>query len=323
MTKRLFVLPLIAVLLAGCGGSANEEEIVFISPKGAPTLAFYDQGVNPNFVTSGEPSAVLAELQKNDKDVVIFDSINGLKSIKANNANFGLAKIITGGNFYLAGIDKTADDKGVYPLPAADDVVVSFGQNLIPDVVYSKLCSDYWHIENNAKYVASVTDALAVLTSGQYSGGKVDYVFIAEPALTTAINKADANTFGKVSVVRNIRSEWKAYSGQDGIAQAGVFVNKASLETKPNKLKDFFTKLEDRIDTAISNPDVAKASLDLYGSATEQVARFGFNSTIMSKVQKDDRNGFGLVSSAESIDVNSFLESLGQSTFDDSYFVTI
>lgn len=323
MTKRIIVLPIISIMLAGCSGNTPVENVKTICPTGAPALAFYDQGVNADFVTSSTPTNVLAELQKNDYDCVVFDSINGLKSIKKNSANYQLAKIITGGNFYLACIGKEADAEGNYPLPTSDDVVVSFGQNLIPDLVYSRLCSEYWHIENNAKYVASVADALAVLVSGKYSGGDADYVFIAEPALTTAINKTDAATYGKVGVVKNIRSEWKAYSGQDGLAQAGIFVNKDSIVNKEAKLKEYMRSLESRIDIAIKNPTTVKATMDAHLTTAEQASRFGFNSNIVSKVQANNNNGFGLVSPSETIDVNAFLTSLGQETFGSEYFVTL
>ena len=324
MTKKLFVLPLMALMIAGCGNNqVPEEELKIICPTGAPALAFYTEANNENFVTSSTPTNVAAELQKNDYDVVVFDSINGLNSIKKNNSNYKLAKIITGGNFFLAGINKTPDEHGIYPLPTADDVVVSFGQNLIPDAVYSTLCSEYWHIENKANYVAGATDALATLKTGKYSGQDVDYVFIAEPALTTAMKDQNADTFGKVSIVRNIQEEWKKYSGQDGISQAGIFVHQNAIENKKGKLRELLSKVSDNIEVAVNNPDLAAASINLYGELSDQAARFGFNANVVKLVQKDGRNGFGLVDQTRSINTNEFLESLGKPTFSSEFFVEL
>lgn len=321
MNKSKYLL-FISVLLTGCA-KTNPQTIKTVCPSGAPALAFYDQGNNADFVTNSTPTNVLAELQKNEFDFVVFDSINGLKSIKKNSSNFALAKIITGGNFYLVSINKTPDISGNYPLPTNNDIVVSFGQNLIPDIVYSRLCTDFWHIDNNAKYVSSVQDALAVLVSGKYSGGAVDYVFIAEPALTNALNKKDAATFGKVNIVKNIKEEWKKYSGQDGLAQAGIFVNKESLETKKNELSAYMRDIEKRIKLAIENPEEVKKTMDSLYSIEQQTSKFGFNSNLVNKVQEEGRNGFGLVSANENIDVNAFLTKLGQATFEDKYFVTL
>lgn len=331
MTKKLFILAFIPFLAVSCKGKNDAEEegaLKILCPSGAPALAFYDQGNNPNFETKKQPQLVLAELQKNDYDVVVFDSITALKTIKSheeeNGVNYKLAKIITGGNFHLVCINKEKDSSGNYPLPGAGDRIVSFGQGLIPDLVYTKLASDYWHIDNTPTYCgSSVAEAQAVLKAGTIGGDPVDYVFIAEPALTAAETDSEAPTFGKVGRVRNIRADWKAYSGQDGLAQAGIMVNAKALEKKPNALKAFMTELDSRLDVTINNPNVAAASLDVFGDADAQQDKFGFKSPLVKKLQGNGVNGFGMVAPTETIDVNAFLTSLGQPTFDDKYFVNI
>ena len=93
MTKKILTLLLLSgITLTGCNkNNANSEGVIkFISPVGAPALAFYDQGNNPYYDTKSVPSQVAAQLQKKDYDVVVFDSINGLKSIKNNEEENGL-----------------------------------------------------------------------------------------------------------------------------------------------------------------------------------------------------------------------------------------
>ena len=114
MTKKLIFLPLIGLMLSSCGDKPLNE-IKVITPSGAPALAFYDQGLNPNLTIDSTPTNVAAQLQKNEYDVVIFDSINGLKSLKKNNnTNYALGRIITGGNFFLVGINKEADSESFH-----------------------------------------------------------------------------------------------------------------------------------------------------------------------------------------------------------------
>ncbi len=315
MKIKRIILPFVAITLSACGGPIEEITIRTISPAGAPTLAFYDQGSNDNFETNSTPSNVLAELQTNFYNAVIFDSINALKSIKNNNLDFKLAKLITGGNFYLASIDKAEGE-----MPSADDVIVSFGENLIPDLVYLKL-SEHWGIENTPFYVPSVSEALGVLKTGVYASKPVDYVFIAQPALNIALNDVNAATYGKVKVVKNIRAEWQEYTGQTAIPQAGLFIRASHYDLNPTIFEEYVEAMVERIDVAIDDPASAKAALDQFGDEQAQAAKFGFNSNIMLTTQSGGANGFGLVRGTEEVDVNEFLETLGLATFDDFYFL--
>lgn len=317
MKIKTILLPLVAITLSACGSPTEEITIRTISPAGAPTLAFYDQGNNENFVTNSTPSNVLAEFQTNYYNTIVFDSINALKSIKTNNLDFKLAKLITGGNFYLVSIDKPEGQ-----MPTAEDVVVSFGENLIPDLVYRKL-SEYWGIENTPYYVPSVSEALAVLKTGLHASQQVDFVFIAQPALNIAKNDVNAVTYGKVKVVKNIRSEWETFTGQSAIPQAGLFVRNSQYELNPAIFQDYVDDIVARIDVAIDEPALAKAALDEYGDAAAQAGKFGFNSNIMLTTQSGGANGFGLVRGTEEVDVNEFLTTLGLEGFDSSYFLDL
>lgn len=317
MKIKSILLPLVAIALSACNTQYEDITIRTISPAGAPTLAFYDQGNNDNFVTNSTPSNVLAEFQTNFYNAIVFDSINALKSIKNNGLDFKLAKLITGGNYYLASIDK---DEGV--MPSETDVVVSFGEGLIPDLVYRKL-SEYWQITNTPYYVPSVSEALAVLKTGVYASQNVDFVFIAQPALNTALGDQAAATYGRVRVVKNIRAEWETFTGQTAIPQAGLFIRNSHYQLNPVVFGDYVDDMLTRIDVAIDEPAVAKAAMDEYGDTPTQAAKFGFNSNIMLTTQSAGANGFGLVRGSEEVDVNAFLSELGLEQFADSYFLDL
>ena len=144
MKTKLILLPLIAIALASCGGSNQgstsliDITIKTISPAGAPALAFYDKGNDENFETNSTPTNVLAQFALNNYNAIVFDSVSGLRTIKKNGYGFRLAKYITGGNYYIASINKEATD-----VPQSTDKIVSFGENLLPDMVFKKLYSNW------------------------------------------------------------------------------------------------------------------------------------------------------------------------------------
>ena len=330
MTKKLFVLTLIPFLMVSCKGKDGiiEGDIKFACPTGAPALAFYNQGNNPNFITNSESGIIGAELQKNDCDVVVYPAMDGLKTIKdnieTNGINYRLARIVTGGNFYLISVNKTPGEGGAIPLPSESDYVVSFQENKLPDKVFKKLCSDLWHINPSMHYVDNASQIGGVLKTGKHAGNNVDYIVAPEPAVTRMMLNTEADTYGKLAIAKSIRSEWKALTGLDGIVQAGLFVNKTTLETKQNKIKDFLNQVTDNMETAINNPEIAAASINVYSTeATVQNEKFGFYASDVINVQADGHNGFGLLKKSESLDVNEFLTSMGMATYPEEYFVNI
>lgn len=330
MTKKLFVLAFVPFLLISCKGkdSLVEGDIKFACPTGAPALAFFNQGNNPYFITNSESGVIGAELQKNECDVVVYPAMDGLKTIKENQEingiNYRLAKIITGGNFYLISVNKTPGEGGEIPLPSESDYVVSFQENKLPDKVFKKLCSDHWYINPSMHYVDNATMIGGVLKTGKHAGNNVDYIVAPEPAVTRMMLNTGAETYGKLAIVKSIRSEWKALTGLDGIVQAGLFVNKNTLETKQTKIKEFMNQVADNMETAINNPDVAAASINVYSTDTsKQNEKFGFFASDVINVQADGHNGFGLLKKSESLDVNAFLTSMGMATYPEEYFVNI
>lgn len=320
MTKKLFVSLLSLALLTSCGGGTSqveESDIKFISPTGAPALAFYDQGNNENYVTNSTPSLVLAELQANYYDIVVAPVFGGLKSIKANNADFALAQVITGGNFFLVGVNKEANE-----LPTSSSYIVAFAEQDVTGMVFKKLANEKWNIgTENVHFVSGAADTLPILKTGKHAGTQVDYVLTAEPVFTNA--KANKDEGVTLVETYNIQNEWKALTSQDGLVQAGVFIRKTSYSAKPNKTKAFFTDLNTRLTTALTKPEEVKTALHEFNEdLTKQAARFGFNENLAFNLLKNG-NRFGLVSPETKLDVNSFLVSLGQTAYSNGYFITI
>lgn len=315
MNKKLtFTLLASTFLLAACDPGITPSTLThnFVSPSGAPSLALYTMFEDDtNYQTKSNPQLVSAELLGNNFNYVIFDSINGLRAIEKNEANFKLYGLLTGGNYFLAGIDKNAGS-----IPSEDDYIISFGQGLIPDIVYNYL---YPEAPVDA-YVSATADAASVLKDGMYQGNEVDYVFIAEPSLTSAMNDTSANTHGRVSVIANIKEEVEAKTGMPGMPQAGLFVRYDGFYKDHQKEIDkYLSFIDTNIDNAIDHPDVVRDYLNQFDQDAVKL-KFGYNANIVYALQQNGQNRFGLVRASErdAIDINEFLTIIGQPTVDPS-----
>lgn len=294
--------------LAGCGNSNNDSseqyKLSFITPTGAPTVAFYQAAVDGLLTTNDKPANVGAQLQNDQYDGVVFDFYNGLKSIKNNNGDYKLVRIITGGNFYLVGINKTE-------APSKDDYIVSFGENLLPDLVYKSIYGE--EIASATHYVNGVADCGGILESGLHNGNAVDYVLVAQPVLFAKLSSSPIKD--QLTVVHSLRDKWEEKTGQTAIPQAGLFLNKTKYEAHTSEFDGFLDEFEDAINTCIEDPQTMKTAIESLGDQQAQKDIFGYTAAVAYNVQKDNANGFALVSSEdhEKLNIQDFLDALGKS----------
>src|SRR5574344_152862 len=303
-------LALASMMLVSCGGT-DTNTFKLLSPAGAPTLALYTWASDKQVETTTTPANVKNALLTTNYDFIVFDSITALQVITANDSatDYRYVLPITGGNFYLAGIDKA-----VGSVPTIDDNIVSFGQNLVPDLVYRSIYGD--DLADATNYVASVAEAKAILSTGLYEGEAVDYVFIAQPALFATLNDKNASTYGKVTVIDNIQDKWETKTGQKGIPQAGLFVRESFYKNNTKLVSTVVNEVRDNIETACDNPSAVKTVMQEFGEVEAQSMRFGFTAAVAYALQKDDQNQFGLVYPGTELDVNTFLTSIGKKTID-------
>ncbi len=315
MKKIILPIVVIAALLSSCTTETIDSSSVdgssiynkIYSPTGAPAIAFYDQGTNSNFETNQTPANVLAQLTQDNYGMIVFDFYNGLNTLLNYEGHYKLARIITAGNLYLVGINKTTQ-------PTSDDYIVSFGEGLIPDLAYKYLYDD--EIVANTSYVSSTTEAGAVLAAGIYQGEAVDYVVVAQPTLNTILNNEDAATYGQLTVIASFKDMWYEKTGQNGIPQAGLFINMNYYEQYQSYYDEQLALLDDRIDTCINDPITMKSVMDSQLSEDEQSLLFGFTSSVAYNVQANEEtpNGFALLGSDETIDISAFFSILGITT---------
>ena len=340
--SKIIFLPALAVsFLASCNGGGEptdsstepiiiREPLKILSPQGAPALALYTEYENPDYVTRTDPKLVNAELQKNEFDIIVAPVFGAMKAIKNFNCDFGLARVLTGGNFYLVGVNKTAEDR-----PTADSYIVGFAETDVTGMSFKKLFSDHWHLGegSNLHWVDNAQATLGILKSGKHMGNTVDYVLTAEPVFTNAKTQLDEG----VSLVEtyDIRKEWKDFSGQENMVQAGLFIRKSTLAKEQekdqrvtrwfkNNIKAFMNRVELNIANALGTETISDVVAELSKhTIAEQKERFGYNANLVNALQSGGKNRFGLVSKDAEPDVNAFMTTLGVEAYPDSYFVTV
>lgn len=296
MKKHLLLLTL-PMMLASCNQKVDTSSLTIISPSGAPCLALYNYAITGQLTTNSNAPSVGAQLLNDQYDVVVFDFLNGLKRLKTNNGHYKLARILTGGNLYLIGINKDSEHAN----PNEGDYVVSFGDaNSLPNVALRKI---YNESVNNIDYVSAVSDIAPILKTGKKSGVDVDYVVIAEPLLTTVMSTLDPNNYTKVS----LREKWgEKFATTPFIPQAGMFFNMNSYEEKKSMYNQFLDDIDDDIDLAIDNPLEVKSIMEQIGDEEKQKETFSFTANQVYNVQKDQKNGFALVGSDDEFSLQDF-----------------
>jgi len=303
----MFSLLMVIGVLTSCNNGQIENYKKIMCPTGAPSICFYekiDQGLE-----TGKATLVKSQLLTNNYGSVVFDFYNGLKLLKNKenydfSKDFKLARILTGGNFYLVGINKDVE-------PDTTSKIVSFSKNSLPDLVYKKIYGE--SIYSNTEHVADNEAASAILASGLYNAESVDYVVIAEPALTKVMENKDAPTYGKLHVISSLKNKWKDLTNQTCIPQAGLFVRQDYYDSYKNYFNTYFDEIDNSINNVILNPNIVKETIDKkIDGSFKQKSLFGFDTDTYYSVMKEDKNGFAIVDKTESknIDIQVFLSSL-------------
>ena len=244
-------------------------------PAGAPALAFYKEAADDNFMTNSVPANIIAMMNDDGPDIVVIDTLSGLKAIN-NGVDYLLAANLTFGNFYLAATGH--DDDGVMD---SDDVIVLFGEKQNPDLLFHYLYGEQF--DDNLEYVANVQDAAKCLIMGEnlLTDRKTDYVLLAQPALSAALRKnADAYVYA------DIQSLYQEKCGEEMI-QASIFVNKNSDK---KLVSAYLDKLAADIDVLLSDAEVLYA-VDL--GREEFASVYGIDVDTAVEVLRDN-NGLGL-----------------------------
>lgn len=220
--KKVFLLSLIPLVLCGCGRKDKYKDLRFVVPTGAPAIAMSAFAEIKGFETVTDPSTIVPMMAAEQVDVAVLPTNVGVTAINAKKVPYKLLCTITFGNLYVASTGK--DDDGVMD---ADDYIVSFQQGAVPDKIFHYVYGT--EFDSALHYVSGAADAAKCLKTGKNladESKQVDYVLLAEPALTKVLE-----TTPTASVYADLQALYKEKSEGLILTQASVFV-RSTLEEK-------------------------------------------------------------------------------------------
>ena len=220
--KKVFLLSLIPLVLCGCGRKDKYKDLRFVVPTGAPAIAMSAFAEIKGFETVTDPSTIVPMMAAEQVDVAVLPTNVGVTAINTKKVPYKLLCTITFGNLYVASTGK--DDNGVMD---ADDYIVSFQQGAVPDKIFHYVYGT--EFDSALHYVSGAADAAKCLKTGKNladESKQVDYVLLAEPALTKVLESTPT-----ASVYADLQALYKEKSEGLILTQASVFVRSA-LEEK-------------------------------------------------------------------------------------------
>ncbi len=220
--KKLVLLSLIPLVLCGCGRKDKYKNLRFVVPTGAPAIAMSAFAEVKGFETVTDPSTIVPLMAAEQVDVAVLPTNVGVTAINVKKVPYKLLCTITFGNLYVASTGK--DEDGVM---SADDYIVSFQQGAVPDKIFHYVYGT--ELDSALHYVSGAADAAKCLKTGKNladESKQVDYVLLAEPALTKVLE-----TTPTASVYADLQALYKEKSEGLILTQASVFVRSA-LEEK-------------------------------------------------------------------------------------------
>lgn len=313
--KKILTL-LLCLTLFGCSNDNHENRpLSIVVPSGAPSLAFYNELNNSSFNT-GDAQSILPELKSdNGSGIIVIDTVNGIKALNTG-ANYKLAATITFGNFYIAATGN--DENGVME---DGDYIVVFSQGATPDLIFHYIYGN--DLDSNLHYVQAVSDASTCLIKGinitdDYKNADdkpyVDYVMIAEPALTAALSQNK-----NASVYSNIQEEYVKKSQGLQMIQASVFV---SNKLSDSQINEYLNSLENIINALLKEPSLfSNATSELEDTEVKEI--FGIpNSKIALKVLENNSIGLGYKKAYDNKDaIDTFVSIFGMEETSEEIYI--
>lgn len=215
--RKLLILSLMPIILASCGKHMYDDykKWVYVTPTGAPAIAMSFFSGFENFQTNSDPTNILAMMTKGNADLAVLPTNVGVQAIRQGNLPYKIHSTLTHGNIYIA---STGNDKN--GIMDADDYIVSFQKGAVPDKIFHFVYGETY--ENALHYVSNAQEAAKCLKMGKNladDGKTVDYVVLAEPALTNVLE-----TTPNASQYADLQELYKVKSGGKEFYQASLFV---------------------------------------------------------------------------------------------------
>ncbi|MBR6442472.1 MAG: ABC transporter substrate-binding protein [Clostridia bacterium] len=252
---RTLIKTILALALALCLCVAAGAEGVDVSslkvtaPGGAPALALAALAVeNPGQYTYVAADTIAAAFADKEADFIIAPVNAGAKLYKAGKSTYKLAAVVSWGNLYIA-----AQREDLKPEDLNGATITLFGENTINASVVLYALQANGIEPAKVEYLAGAADTQSLLLTDEEA-----IVVTAEPALTAATMK---NSSIEAIAVNDLF--WQA-TGDDGYAQAGLFVKAETAETQPEAVAAYLDLAEQACDLCMQDVEtVSDAAVQL------------------------------------------------------------
>lgn len=254
MMKKILSTILVLVMVLSLGAFAMAEGTLTVTaPNGAPALAIAAFAVeNKDMYTPVAADAIAAAFADREADFIIAPVNAGAKLYKAGKSTYKLAAMVTWGNLFIA--SQKADLK---PEDLNGAEITLFGENTINASVVLYALEKNGITPAKVSYLAGADKTKDLLLSDAEA-----IVVTAEPALTAAkfAAKKEEKTISSISV----NDLLKQATGDEGYAQAGLFVKAETAEAQPEAVAEWLKKAEEACGKCATDVDaVAEAAVTL------------------------------------------------------------
>ena len=235
MMKKLIAMMLAMILTLGLFAAVNAENtdisgLTVTSPSGAPALALAVMAAeNKDNYTYIGADTIAAAFANKEADFIIAPVNAGAKLYKAGKSTYRLAAVVSWGNLFIAA---QREDLKAENLDGAD--IILFGENTINASVVLYALKENSIEPASVEYLSSAADTQSKLLTDPEA-----IVVTAEPALTAAKMKND-----RISAIA-VNELFKTATGEDGYAQAGLFVKAETAEAQPEAVNAFLKQAEE------------------------------------------------------------------------------
>ena len=250
LIKTILALALVLCLCVAAGAEGVDVSgLKVTAPGGAPALALAALAVeNPGQYTYVAADTIAAAFADKEADFIIAPVNAGAKLYKAGKSTYKLAAVVSWGNLYIA-----AQREDLKPEDLNGATITLFGENTINASVVLYALQANGIEPAKVEYLAGAADTQSLLLTDEEA-----IVVTAEPALTAATMKNSA-----IEAIAVNDLFWQA-TGDDGYAQAGLFVKAETAETQPDAVAAYLDLAEQACDLCMQDVEtVSDAAVQL------------------------------------------------------------
>jgi len=262
--KKLIALMTALLLVLGLCAFANAEgELTITAPNGAPSLAIATYVTENRDIYTPVAPDTIGSAFKGESDFIIAPVNAGALMHKKflageNTHEYKLAAMVSWGNLYFA-----AQREELKPEDLNGAVITLFGENTINASVVLYALKELGIEPAKVEYLGGADKTKELLLENTDA-----IVVTAEPALTAATfaAKQKEQTISSISVNELL----KQATGEDGYAQAALFVKAETAAARPEAVEAFLKSVEEscgKCTTDVEAVAEAAVALEILGNA--------------------------------------------------------